>query len=337
MNKKEIRLLAERIYELDKKVYEALESDLGRVYNGPKKKCVKRIIQSLIRPQSSHHARSNLALIANMGRTIEEESVRKELQREYDEILDKIKEIPESFENFEILDDELARYNAMDLKKRFEKEDRLIICISRSYGCNGNNIGFDLAERMHLNFYDEEIFSMVQKRMQLKSDKPSDRMAFPHMFDRVKRKYIKRHPRVEKRLQNVKSYLADLNRYHGLPRRDAIFFYQSDLLCDMAEKESFVVMGRCADVVLTNNHIPHISIFMTAPMEQRMKHIQEVDPRLTKKQAIKLIRQEDKKHKEYYRFYTGRQWGEARNYDLCINTAVYGVEGTCEMIQRILS
>ena len=59
-------------------------------------------------------------------------------------------------------------------------------------------------------------------------------------------------------------FFKDFKKYHGLPVQDAIFFNQSDLICDMAKKEDFIVMGRCADVILTNNHIPHISIFITA-------------------------------------------------------------------------
>lgn len=51
--------------------------------------------------------------------------------------------------------------------------------------------------------------------------------------------------------------IREFSRYHGLPKKDAIFFNQSQLICDMAKKEDFVVMGRCADVILANNNIPH--------------------------------------------------------------------------------
>ena len=48
-------------------------------------------------------------------------------------------------------------------------------------------------------------------------------------------------------------FFKDFKKYHGLPVQDAIFFNQSDLICDMAKHEDFIVMGRCADVVLTNH------------------------------------------------------------------------------------
>ncbi len=59
---------------------------------------------------------------------------------------------------------------------------------------------------------------------------------------------------------SLKDHIKYFSRYHGLNRQDAVFFNQSDLICDMAKKEDFIIMGRCADAILTNNGIPHISI-----------------------------------------------------------------------------
>ena len=75
----------------------------------------------------------------------------------------------------------------------------------------------------------------------------------------------------------MKERLKDFDRYHGLTKEDAIFFNQSDLICKRAKEEDFIVMGRCADVILANNHIPHISIFITAPFEQRVHRVMEVN------------------------------------------------------------
>ena len=70
--------------------------------------------------------------------------------------------------------------------------------------------------------------------------------------------------------RSLKDHIKYFSRYHGLNRQDAVFFNQSDLICDMAKKEDFIIMGRCADAILTNNGIPHISIYITAPIEQRI-------------------------------------------------------------------
>ena len=130
--------------------------------------------------------------------------------------------------------------------------------------------------------------------------------------------------------------VKNFKKYHGLPVQDAIFFNQSDLICEMAKKEDFIVMGRCADVVLTNHRIPHISIFITASFEQRVRRMMELH-NLNYKQAAHLLVKLDAKHAKYYFDYTGKKWGDAVNYDLCINSASYGIEESVELIERMIN
>jgi cytidylate kinase len=97
-----------------------------------------------------------------------------------------------------------------------------------------------------------------------------------------------------------------------------------------------IVMGRCADMVLTGQHIPHISIYITAPFAARVSRMMELKG-LALKQAINMIRKMDRKHQRYYHFYTGKHWGDAINYDLCINSACYGTEESVELIERLIN
>ena len=115
-----------------------------------------------------------------------------------------------------------------------------------------------------------------------------------------------------------------------------MFFEQSNLICELAKKEDMIVIGRCADVVLTGQHIPHISIFITAPFAQRVSRMMEVK-NMDIKQAISMIRKMDHKHQNYYHSYTGKHWGDAINYDLCINSACYGIEESVELIERLIN
>ena len=131
-------------------------------------------------------------------------------------------------------------------------------------------------------------------------------------------------------------FFKDFKKYHGLPVQDAIFFNQSDLICDMAKHEDFIVMGRCADVVLTNHHIPHISIFITASFDQRVRRMMALN-KLDYKHARKELLKLDRKHQRYYHAYTGKRWGHAANYDLCINSAAYGINESVELIERMLN
>ena len=89
-------------------------------------------------------------------------------------------------------------------------------------------------------------------------------------------------------------------------------------------------------MILTNNHIPHISIFITAPFERRVQRAMEMHPDFNEKKAKHMLRQLDRQHESYYRFYTGRRWGNADNYDLCINSSAYGIEGSVDFILRML-
>ncbi len=104
----------------------------------------------------------------------------------------------------------------------------------------------------------------------------------------------------------------------------------------MARKEDFVVMGRCADAILNNNHIPHISIYITAPFEQRVRRMMKINKKMSEKQVRELIRKWDRKHAKYYEYYTGRRWGGVENYDLRINSASYGIDGSVELIRRMI-
>ena len=131
-------------------------------------------------------------------------------------------------------------------------------------------------------------------------------------------------------------FFKDFKKYHGLPVQDAIFFNQSDLICDMAKHEDFIVMGRCADVVLTNHHIPHISIFITASFDQSVRRMMEINS-LNYKQAEHLLKKLDKRHERYYHAYTGKKWGDAGNYDLCIDSASYGIKESVELIERMIN
>ena len=208
--------------------------------------------------------------------------------------------------------------------------DNLIICISRTYGSAGTDIGFTLADRMDIGYYDNEIFTEVMDRLEAEEGEFQDRVNFSNH-----RKNLQQNVGgIERR--SLKQLMKEFSRYHGLPKGDAIFFNQTDLLCEMARKENFIIMGRCADVILTNNRIPHISIYIDAPFEMRVRRVMKTDE-LSRKAAIKLLKKLDRQHRRYNEFYTGYEWGNAVNYDLCINSAAYGIQGSVELIERIIT
>lgn len=334
VTKEDIKELAEHIYDLDCEVYANLGSSLGRVFSKDREKSVNELVELLMTRPDGNLVRSELALIANMARTIPDKEERKLCMREYNRILQAVLSLPTSFNGGDVIDDKLAKLNSFNVKKRFTGDDHMIICISWAYGSGGVNVGFKLADKLKINYYDSEIFEAVQKRLEAEQDALYDAAGYSHVsktLDQSPRSAFK----PEKR-KTLREKFRAFSRYHGLSTRDALFFNRSDLLCEMAKKEDFIVMGRCGDMIMSNNNIPHISIYITAPMEQRIHRAIEVNEGLDEKKAKKLLKRLDREHSSYYKFYTGRKWGHASNYDLCINTASYGIDGTVDFIYRMI-
>ena len=305
-DEKRIRELAESIYDLDAEVYAQLGSSLGRVFNRDRKRCVDELTHLMLTRPQGNLVRSEIALIGNMARTIENKEERKLVMTEYNRILTEVMSLPTSFASGDVINAELAK--------------------------------------LKINFYDAEIFEAVLKRLEAQKDSIQDSVSYGI------KPGIKKEPAhdqdanvnpseafIPERHLTLRQRMREFSRFHGLPKRDAVFFNESDLLVDMAKKEDFVILGRCGDAIMANNNIPHISIYITAPFEQRIKRAMEIDSSLTVKQARHMLKHLDHVHSQYYHYYTNRNWGHSNNYDLCINSASYGIDGTVDFIYRMIT
>ena len=147
-NQKKCYEIAERIYDLDVKVYESVGSALGRTFTDDRQTCVENLTRLMtLRPQG-HLLRSELALISNMARTIKDEEVKAEVMTEYDAILKAVAELPDGFGKVDILNKKRAKLNTARTKKKFKKGDHLVICIGRTQGSAGND-ECPMRERFH--------------------------------------------------------------------------------------------------------------------------------------------------------------------------------------------
>ena len=317
------RALAEKIYALDETIYQELGSSLGRTLIGSREKVLSVLERELsLRPQGQLIL-SDMALIGNMARTLPEGPARKQLLTEYNDIIVELKALEEEIAKGDISDQTRVFLNPFVTgAKPFSKDDHLVICIGRSYGSGGTEIGFQLADDLHINYYDATIFKDVLERLQAKRE-ASPNQDIIESLDKIRRAH------------GMNLFTSNLNRFHGLPTADALFFNQSQYIEELARKEDFVVMGRSADVILKNAGIPHISIYITAPFESRVKRLMEMYS-LNFKEAAQLVKREDKAHRHFYHRYTGYQWGAAVHYDLCINSASYGIHESEELIIRVI-
>ena len=324
-NKEKCMELAKRIYNLDEEVYSCVGSSLGRSFTGNKESTIQNLCSLMLAKPGGHLLRSELALISNMARTIKDKTKRAQMMAEYDSILKEIESLPDTFGKVDIMDLSRAELNPT-ARKKLSENDHLVICISRTQGSAGNDIGFELADDLHINYYDVEIFNQVLTRLEAEKGSVND----------TETEHFEDFHKYRKRNFNLKKWFREFNRYHGLPRQDAVFFNMSDLICSLAKTEDCVIMGRCADAILTNNHIPHLSLFISAPFSLRVQRIM-ASKNMDLRHASRFLKQMDRQHKKYYDFYSYGRWGHPENYDLCINSANYGIRETIDLIERLIN
>ena len=193
----------------------------------------------------------------------------------------------------------------------------LIITIGREYGSGGRQIGEALAKRLGISYYDKKIITLAAEKSGLS------------------REFIESN---EQRVRSglVHSLAASAAYHNGffsgqyLPLSESIFISQAQVIRDIAEKESAVIVGRCADYILAERENT-INVFIHAPIEARIKRIMALH-NVDEAAAIKEINISDKERGNHYFRYTDMKWGKAQNYDVCINSALMGIEKTVEML-----
>ena len=116
---------------------------------------------------------------------------------------------------------------------------------------------------------------------------------------------------------------------------DKLFEIQSETICNIAQSESCIIVGRCAEYVL-RDHPAMLSIFLTADHADRVQRIMRGE-NLDHDAAVEFIEKNDKKRRSYHDYYATTLWGDAASYDICINTSRLGVEGTVELIKHLVA
>ncbi len=184
----------------------------------------------------------------------------------------------------------------------------VIICIGRQYGSGGRFIGKLLADRLNIPCYDKELIAETSRKGEMSKEIIETNDEVPN---------------------NV-MYSVFQN---GNPINQQVFLAQFEAIRDLSNKGACVIVGRCADYILEDRQNV-VSIFITAPIEERIKRATEFY-NLDSNKALKAIKKVDKKRRDYYNFYTNRKWGEASNYDLTLNSKI-GVERCVEVIVKYI-
>ncbi|MCL2334938.1 MAG: cytidylate kinase-like family protein [Endomicrobia bacterium] len=193
--------------------------------------------------------------------------------------------------------------------------EKFVITIARQYGSGGLTIAKKLAQRFGINFYDKELIAIAAKKSGLgqKFLEEADERASFGIFGSI-----------------TGWFSSFINAPENVSIDNELFKIQSDIIKQLARKESCIFVGRCADYVLREN--PRcVSVFISANIEDRIKTVLQRNNTAPEKIAEEIERI-DKQRAKYYNFYSGRAWGAAQTYQLCINSSVLGIDETAEYI-----
>ena len=198
----------------------------------------------------------------------------------------------------------------------------MIITIGRQYGSGGLEIGQKLAEELGVNLYDREMLKRAAKESGLceelfeaHDEKSTNSFLYSLVMDTYSLGY-------------------SATGYVDMPINHKVFLAQFDTIKKIADEGPCVMVGRCADYAL-EDYKNVINVFIYADMEQRIRRIaQKYD--LTDAKAKDVIQKADKKRASYYNYYTNKEWGDAKGYDLCLNSGKLGIYGTVKAIMEYI-
>lgn len=197
-----------------------------------------------------------------------------------------------------------------------------IITISRQLASGGRHIGKALAERLEIPFYDKELLSLAAKESGL------SQAAFENADEQPTNSFL------YNLSLNPHMLAAGYNDYSSILNNDRLFIIQSQVIRSVAAQGPCVLVGRCADYILADD--PNVvRIFIYADTAYRAGRIVEYE-KINENKAQSFIAKADKKRGNYYNYYTGKRWGDASSYDLCIDAGRLGIEKSAEAIEAYL-
>ena len=184
-----------------------------------------------------------------------------------------------------------------------------IITISREFGSGGRTVGKKVAEQLGIPCYDSELIQKI-----------AEESGFAENYVKEAGEYT------------PGGFLSSAlsNRAFGPTNEDILWEIQCRVISELAEKGPCVIVGRCADYILQDK-AKCLKVFIHADMAFRAKRIVEQYGQ-SDKSPEKRLAEKDQKRKVYYKNYTGRAWAQAKNYDICLNSGVLGLEPCATLI-----
>lgn len=194
-----------------------------------------------------------------------------------------------------------------------------IITIGREFGSGGHEIGQKLAEKLGIKIYDKELLQQAakdsgfcQEIFENHDEKPTNSFLYSLVMDTY----------------SAGSYSSA--PFLDMPLNHKVFLAQFDTIKKIADQESCIIVGRCADYALAQN--PNVlNIFIRADLDDRIKRVSK-RLNITENKAKDMIQKKDKQRASYYNYYTSKKWGDSRSYDLTINSSKLSINECVDMI-----
>jgi len=195
---------------------------------------------------------------------------------------------------------------------------KYVITIGRQLGSGGREIGQKLAAQLAVSFYDKELIRIASQQSGVKEE----------FFERVDEK---KHFSLFPGLFGIRTSVTDDLFSNYYLSNETLFLIQSDIMRKLAEEGSCIFVGRCADYVMKEQ--PNcLNIFISADTPDRIKRISERH-NMTDSKAREIIEKTDKSRAGYYNYFSGKVWGAASSYHLCVNSSLLGIEETVNFIR----
>ena len=198
-------------------------------------------------------------------------------------------------------------------------KELFVINIGRQLGSGGKDIGEIIARRLGVRLYDKELINLAARESGIcpeffeKADEKESRSVLSTMIG-----YLR------------SPFAGDCGGVTSVLSNDALFKIQSDVIRDVAERESCIFVGRCADYIL-REHPRRVDVFISASEADRIRRIC-ARTGCTADEARAQMERGDARRAGYYNYYSSKTWGAAATYHLCIDSSVFGDEGTADFI-----
>lgn len=201
--------------------------------------------------------------------------------------------------------------------------ERFVIAITRTCGSGATSISKLLADDLGIEMYDRKLLQLAS------DDSGISEALFARADEHIKNSLLYR---VSKKVYNGELIPPESDDFTS---NDNLFNYQAKILKELAERESYICIGRAADYIL-RDYPNVITIFIYAPLEKCID--KEMDRLgIGRREAEKHVLTTDKYRREYYKYHTGREWEDPYNYDLCLNTGRLTYEQCVQIIKNYLS